>query len=67
MNCAAVIVGKNNMKTAALVLGGNTLKEDNLENIYLEKDVYSNWAVGIFESLVRVLKKKRGLPRLRPW
>ncbi len=54
MNCAAVIVGKDNMKTAALVLAGNTLKEDNLENIYLEKYVYSNWAVGIFESIVRV-------------
>lgn len=48
MNCPAVIIGKDNMKTAALVLAGNTLKEDNLENIYLEKDVYSNGAVGIF-------------------
>lgn len=54
MNCAAVIVGTDNVKIAALVLTGNTLKEDNLENIYSEKDVYSNWAVGIFESLVRV-------------
>lgn len=48
MNCAAVIVGKGNVKIAALVLAGNTAKEDNLENIYSEKDVYSNWAAGIF-------------------
>lgn len=53
MSCAAVIVGKDNMKTSALVLAGNMLKKDNLENIYLEKDVYSKWAVGIFESLLR--------------
>lgn len=66
MNCVAIIVGKDNVKTATLVLAGNTLKEDNLENIYLEKDVYSNWAGGIFESLFSV-EKKRGLPRLRPW
>lgn len=48
MNCAAVIVGKGSVKIAALVLAGKKLKEDNLENIYSEKDVYSNWAVGIF-------------------
>lgn len=48
MSGAAVIVGKGNVKIAALVLAGNTVKEDNLENIYSEKDVYSNWAVGIF-------------------
>lgn len=47
MNCAAII-GKDNVRFAALVLAGNTLKEDNLENIYSEKDVYSNWAAGIF-------------------
>lgn len=57
MNCAAVI-GKDNVRFAALVLVGNTLKEDNLENIYSEKDVYSNWAAGIFESLVTVCRKK---------
>ncbi len=36
MNCAAIIVRKDHVKTATLIVAGNTLKEDNLENIYLE-------------------------------
>lgn len=58
MNCAAVIVGKDNMKTAALVLAGNTLKEDNLENIYLEKDVYSYWLWAFLKASSERRKKR---------